>query len=425
MEHQNLFLYENNAAMNVDYPDKKVDNPIPGVAYARADANSASTVIYNKKKVTYTVTVSHQDRSGNTVTANTSVETPLALEGRPVKVNIVAEDVADYKPILPVEKIEVTQDTAHTCLYLTAVTYVVTVHHMYSGSVITADTTVTVPAFEEETVGVELVPGDVVGYVTPDPVRITVSSDTEYTFEYDRGCPIQFIDLGLPSGTLWATTNLGAATEDDLGDLYAWGEIETKAEFTAENYRFFNGYEGPTGETTLREFTKYNSTDNKKLLDDEDDVARLCGCSGAHIPTVEQCYELLINTYEAYELSAGTNVITAYTYTSKINSNVLKIRLPQGYLTNNGPDCLIMWTNSELTPGAPSQYENEPDESSDAHDQDRDYGTLKAASMSVPCEGSTCVMDVDRWTGLVIRPVMGVGPSMEDLDDDSRASSSK
>lgn len=416
MEHQNLFLYENNAAMNVDYPDRKVDNPIPGVAYARADANSASTVIYNKKKVTYTVTVSHQDRSGNTVTANTSVETPLALEGRPVKVNIVAEDVADYKPILPVEKIEVTQDTAHTCLYLTAVTYVVTVHHMYSGSVITADTTVTVPAFEEETVGVELVPGDVVGYVTPDPVRITVSSDTEYTFEYDRGCPIQFIDLGLPSGTLWATTNLGAATEDDLGDLYAWGEIVPKAEFTDENYRFYVGAD--------QEYSKYNSTDLKKVLDAEDDIATVCGCEGAHMPTVAQVYELLIYTTENYELTPGTTDITAYTYTSKINSNVLKVRLPRGYLDRNGPDCDIMWTNSELTPEAPSQYENEPDESTGAMEKDRDYGTKYAAAVIVPCEGSTCVGDMPRYNGLVIRPVIGVGPSMEDLDDDSQASSS-
>lgn len=36
---------------------------------------------------------------------------------------------------------------------------------------------------------------------------------------------IEFIDLGLPSGTLWADMNLGAYSEDDYGNYYAWGEV--------------------------------------------------------------------------------------------------------------------------------------------------------------------------------------------------------
>ena len=36
----------------------------------------------------------------------------------------------------------------------------------------------------------------------------------------------EFVDLGLPSGTLWATCNIGASSPEDNGDYFAWGEIE-------------------------------------------------------------------------------------------------------------------------------------------------------------------------------------------------------
>ena len=34
----------------------------------------------------------------------------------------------------------------------------------------------------------------------------------------------EFVDLGLPSGTLWATKNLGASSKTDYGLYFAWGE---------------------------------------------------------------------------------------------------------------------------------------------------------------------------------------------------------
>lgn len=38
---------------------------------------------------------------------------------------------------------------------------------------------------------------------------------------------VEYVDLGLPSGTLWAKKNVGAATETDLGDEFCWGKIST------------------------------------------------------------------------------------------------------------------------------------------------------------------------------------------------------
>lgn len=41
-----------------------------------------------------------------------------------------------------------------------------------------------------------------------------------------------FVDLGLPSGTLWAISNLGTDNAEDSGEFYAWGELEPKSEYT-------------------------------------------------------------------------------------------------------------------------------------------------------------------------------------------------
>ena len=45
----------------------------------------------------------------------------------------------------------------------------------------------------------------------------------------------EWIDLGLPSGTRWATCNIGAATPSAPGGLYAWGETVTKTSYMPDN----------------------------------------------------------------------------------------------------------------------------------------------------------------------------------------------
>lgn len=45
----------------------------------------------------------------------------------------------------------------------------------------------------------------------------------------------EYVDLGLPSGTLWATCNVGATTPEEYGNYYAWGETETKSDYNRDN----------------------------------------------------------------------------------------------------------------------------------------------------------------------------------------------
>lgn len=103
--------------------------------------------------------------------------------------------------------------------------------------------------------------------------------------------PDNAVDLGLPSGTLWAKCNLGAELAYATGDKYAWGEPYTKSEFTWKTYKWAKG-----SNNTL---TKYNSdpdrgtVDNKLYLDVEDDAAHVVWGGNWYTPTEDELLELL------------------------------------------------------------------------------------------------------------------------------------
>ena len=44
----------------------------------------------------------------------------------------------------------------------------------------------------------------------------------------------EYVDLGLPSGTLWATCNIGAEEPQEPGFHFAWGEIEPKVDYSSD-----------------------------------------------------------------------------------------------------------------------------------------------------------------------------------------------
>ena len=120
----------------------------------------------------------------------------------------------------------------------------------------------------------------------------------------------QYIDLGLPSGTLWADRNIGAIEPEDEGDFYAWGETEPKKEYLWDNYKW--------GE----DCTKYNEKDGKTVLEPEDDVVYLKTKGKAHIPTIEQIRELLDNTISKNQTING---VKGRLYKSKVNGNTIFI----------------------------------------------------------------------------------------------------
>ena len=44
----------------------------------------------------------------------------------------------------------------------------------------------------------------------------------------------EYVDMG--SGIMFATTNIGAASPEDFGDFFAWGETTPKDSYSASNY---------------------------------------------------------------------------------------------------------------------------------------------------------------------------------------------
>ena len=103
-----------------------------------------------------------------------------------------------------------------------------------------------------------------------------------------------YVDLGLPSGTLWATCNVGADTPEDHGDYFAWGETQPKAVYTDSNYVYSHGgYDDFTKYCTKPEFGYNGFTDNLKTLESSDDAATSNWGDGWRTPTINEWVELL------------------------------------------------------------------------------------------------------------------------------------
>ena len=313
MEHTNLFLFENKAALDTAYPDGEVTT-VPGVAYARAGENEGYTVLFNKKITNYTVTLQFQDKSGTTLGTSVTALTPNVLNGETIKYKVVAPEIENYKPKNKEEEIEINGDTSFTVVYLALTDYTVTVHHVFSGTPITADTEVVVKdIWDESPVKVTIEPVSIPRYKA-EPVTITVSGSCEYNLEYEE-IAYKAIDLGLPSGTKWANMNVGAESPEGYGGYYAWGEIipNKASAYTEDNYKWYD--------SSAHDMSKYNDTDNKMTLDLADDAANVVMGGDWHMPTSTQCAELLDNTTSSWTTDYNGTGVAGMIFTSNNNGN--------------------------------------------------------------------------------------------------------
>lgn len=156
--------------------------------------------------------------------------------------------------------------------------------------------------------------------------QTTFGKKTENNYKIINGH--KFIDLGLPSGLLWATCNVGAATAADDGNYYAWGETAPQStnSYNWASYKFSSS------------LTKYNSSDNKTVLDKDDDAAYVNWGSSCRMPTQDEFSELLNSanctwTWTSQTTSSGYS-INGYKVTSTTNGN--SIFLPASGYRSNG-----------------------------------------------------------------------------------------
>ena len=113
----------------------------------------------------------------------------------------------------------------------------------------------------------------------------------------------EYVDLGL--SVMWATTNVGAKSPEDYGDYFAWGETETKDVYDWSTYKYCKG--------SMNTLTKYNtkgtygSSDNKKVLEPEDDAACQNWGGAWRMPTYDEWSELVTKCTWTWTTLNGIN----------------------------------------------------------------------------------------------------------------------
>ena len=151
-----------------------------------------------------------------------------------------------------------------------------------------------------------------------------LSTDVCYTFTVECNCSLvanfshniigdyEYVDLGLPSGLLWATCNIGSNSPEGYGDYFAWGETDNKVSYEVANYKF-----AAEGSDELHpQLTKYCNipsygyngfTDNLTTLLPEDDAATANWGNGWRLPTKKDWEELFNNTTHTWTPQNNVN----------------------------------------------------------------------------------------------------------------------
>jgi uncharacterized protein (TIGR02145 family) len=117
-----------------------------------------------------------------------------------------------------------------------------------------------------------------------------------------------YVDLGLPSGTLWATCNVGASKPEGYGNYYAWGETATKAVYDWSTYKWTSGWSSTP--------TKYTGSSSAEL-ELSDDAAYVNWGKNWRMPSKAQFDELINSSYTTTTWTS-INGIYGWKITSKM-----------------------------------------------------------------------------------------------------------
>ena len=193
------------------------------------------------------------------------------------------------------------------------------------------------------------------GYVKPN---VSLAIDTKNVFYNLNNNGYDYVDLDLPSGTLWATCNVGASKPSDYGLYFQWGDISG---YTAEQIGNGSGKKKFASDWSDYKwgknpnFTKYTTTG--ATLELEDDAAHVHMGGDWHMPTYSQLNELTANTTNK---SVAQNGVNGTLVTSKVNPSK-SIFIPMvGSVLNGSNDSIrgygFIWSSTLSSSGINYAY---------------------------------------------------------------------
>ena len=195
-----------------------------------------------------------------------------------------------------------------------------------------------------------------------------------------------YVDLGLPSGALWGTCNIGANAPEDYGDYFAWGETDPKTTYTWVNYKHCKDSYGTLTKYCCNSVWGYEDySDNLTVLEAIDDKARTAWGGEWRMPTKAECEELFANTVE--DVWTTLNGVAGRLLTFANGSSIF---LPAaGFYTKDeyesGESSGYYWSSSLYT---------------------ENNGIAPYNAWLLQCDGGNCRMwDFGRLNGLTIRPI--------------------
>lgn len=152
----------------------------------------------------------------------------------------------------------------------------------------------------------ELFPNNGDAFITAQKTFHTQACDVPEPPEPPTPTITEYVDLCLPSGTLWATCNVGANAPEEYGNYFAWGETEPKDNYSWSNYQYCNGsYNSLTKYCNDVSYGNNGFADNLTILQLEDDVATVNWGPDWHTPTPEEWQELYQNTTHQWTIQNG------------------------------------------------------------------------------------------------------------------------
>ena len=134
------------------------------------------------------------------------------------------------------------------------------------------------------------------------------NSSTDKEWVEDVSQERNYVDLGLPSGTMWATCNIGAIKPEDYGKYFAWGEITAKTNYCWSTYKYCNGsQESLTKYCNESSYGLKGFTDKLKTLQASDDAASVNWGADWRTPTKAEWEELYENTTNKWTTLNGVS----------------------------------------------------------------------------------------------------------------------